>query len=217
MNELQLFSYGSNTVRTVKLDGQIWFVAKDVCDILELSNVTEALRPLDEDELSSVSLKSGGQDREMRLISESGLYGLVFRSNKPEAKRFSKWVRSTVLPQLNHTGTFSIGQESASPALCEDLKAVQLVLEPAGITGNQLSLALDKVYKSHTGRSALQVAEVQLVAPTKEQLLTPTDIGKVLGVSARIVNKLEPYAVIPDVRQLKWTSAVVEELSPNFN
>lgn len=249
MNELQLFSYGSNTVRTVKLDGQIWFVVKDVCDILELGNPTEAIRALDDDEKNTLRVSEGNRGNpNVNIINEPGLYRLIFRSNKAEAKTFQDWVYHEVLPALHHAGSYTIGQEPASPTLCEDLKAVQLVLEPTGITGNQLSLALDKVYKSHTGRSALQVAGVQLVAPTKEQLLTPTDIGKVLGVLAQVVNsfllaegyqnklpngkyepteKGEPYAVMLDVgkirsdgtpvRQLKWTSTVVDELSPNFN
>ena len=248
-SSIQLYSYGEEPVRVIMLGDPpaAWFVAKDVCDILELSNVTEALRPLDDDELSSVSLKSGGQDREMRLVNESGLYGLVFRSNKPEAKQFSKWVRSTVLPQLNNTGTFSIGQPPAPQSLTEDLRAVQIVLEPAGIIGNQLSLALDKVYYAHTGRSALETAGIQLVAPTKEQLLTPTDIGHHFGVSPQKINQLlcdnglqhkaggnyEPtdygsqYAVMLDInkwhkkgipmRQLKWTTGILDELTPYFN
>ena len=113
-----------------------------------------------------------------------------------------------------HTGGYSTKQ-----TLSEDLKAVQVVLEPAGITGNQLSLALDRAYKSYTGRSALEAAGVQLIAPTQNQLLNPTDIGQEFGISARKVNDLlagagyqhkiadkweplepgEPYAVMQDV------------------
>ena len=87
---LQVFNFEKRDVRVVMKDGQPWWVAKDVCDILELNNITEALRGLDEDELTSEILKSGGQGREMRLVSESGVYTLVMRSNKPEAKRFRK-------------------------------------------------------------------------------------------------------------------------------
>ena len=75
-----------------------WFVAKDVCEILELDNLTEALRGLDEDELSSEILMSGGQRREMKIINEPGLYSLVLRSRKPEAKQFKRWITHEVLP-----------------------------------------------------------------------------------------------------------------------
>ena len=107
------FIYGDKGIRVVKDEhADPWFVAKDVCVVLELNNVTEALRGLDEDELSSVFLKSGGQSREMRTISESGLYALILRSNKPEAKRFRKWITSEVLPSIRKTGQY----HASSPA-----------------------------------------------------------------------------------------------------
>ena len=240
--ELQVFSYKGASVRTVERDGEAWFVAKDVCDVLELSNVTEALRGLDVDELTSEILNSGGQGREMRLVSEAGLYALVFRSNKPEAKAFSKWVRSEVLPSIRRTGSYSLSKEP--PALPSGvLEGARIVFEAAGITSNQLSLALDKVYASYTGRSALQTGNVELQAPTQNQLLTPTQIGGEFGLSGRQVNeklafagyqhkisgKWEPigdgkkYGVMQDVgkryrggtpvRQLKWDSRILEVFS----
>ena len=106
-NELQVFNYTEqHQIRTTVIDGEPWFVAKDVCDVLGLSNITEALRGLDEDELSSEILKSGGQNREMRTISESGLYALIFRSSKPESKQFSRWVRHEVLPSIRKSGIY---------------------------------------------------------------------------------------------------------------
>ena len=182
MNEIQVFNYGVNTVRTVKKDGQIWFVAKDVCDVLELSNVTEALRGLDDDELTSEILNSGGQGREMRLISESGLYALVLRSNKPEAKKFSRWVRKEVLPQVIHTGSYSV-----NPALPTGiLEGAKLIFETAGLEGNQLTLALDKTAKHYTGESMLALGGVQLEVETKRQALTPSEIGTELGFSGLV-------------------------------
>ena len=66
-SKIQIFNYENNNVRTIEKDGMIWFIAKDVCDILELDNITEALRGLDSDELSSAILKSGGQKRFINL------------------------------------------------------------------------------------------------------------------------------------------------------
>ena len=82
-------------VRVVMRDDIPWWVAKDVCDILGLSNPTVALEGLDEDERSKFFL---GRQGEANVINESGVYTLVMRSNKPEAKRFRKWVTSEVLP-----------------------------------------------------------------------------------------------------------------------
>ena len=87
---------------------------------------TEALRGLDEDELTSEILKSGGQGREMRLVSESGVYTLVMRSNKPEAKRFRKWVTSEVLPQLMRTGSYSIEGKDKSKENPNDAQRLEL-------------------------------------------------------------------------------------------
>ncbi len=105
-NSLKIFEYETRQVRTVEKDGEVWFVAKDVCDILGLGNTTEALRSLEIDELSSKVLKSGGQNREMKLVSESGLYLLTFRSYKPEAKQFRRWVTHEVLPDIRKHGIY---------------------------------------------------------------------------------------------------------------
>ena len=107
-SEIQTFDFKSAPVRVLDRSGQTWFVAADVCRVLDLSNVTESLRGLDEDELTSELLNSDTQGRTMRLISESGLYALIFTSRKPEAKAFRKWVTSEVLPAIRNTGSFSV-------------------------------------------------------------------------------------------------------------
>lgn len=95
-NQLTPFAFGENLVRAITDEnGNPWFVAKDVCNILELENVTKALYGLDDDEvadltISEVSSNGVKQNRNVNTISESGLYALVFRSRKPEARAFSK-------------------------------------------------------------------------------------------------------------------------------
>ena len=76
-------------VRIVMIDSEPWFVAKDVCDCLEIANSRESITRLDEDELTSVKLTSGGQMREMKVVNEFGLYNLILGSRKPEAKKFN--------------------------------------------------------------------------------------------------------------------------------
>ncbi len=90
--EITVFAFRGQNVRTVIKDGEPWFVAKDVCEVLELTNSREAVSGLEEDELMSVVLTSGGQRREMNAVSESGLYALIFKSRKPEAKAFRRWM-----------------------------------------------------------------------------------------------------------------------------
>lgn len=109
-NKVQIFDNPEfGEVRVVMIDGKPHFVAADVCRILELGNITEALRRLDEDELTSVKLNSGGQMREMKLVNEPGLYRLIFASRKPEAKKLlwsvKKWsLRAILLRRCNFSG-----------------------------------------------------------------------------------------------------------------
>ena len=102
-NALQVFNYKEQVVRTIERDGEVWFVAKDVCDVLELSNPTMAIQELDEDERSKYYL---GRQGEANIISEPGLYALVLKSRKPEAKEFSRWVRHEVLPAIRQHGGY---------------------------------------------------------------------------------------------------------------
>lgn len=123
---LQVFNFEKKDVRVVMKGDTPWWVAKDVCDILELNNITEALRGLDSDELASEILKSGGQGREMRLISESGLYTLIMRSNKPEARRFRKWVTAEVLPTIRKHGIYTT--EEMARRFIKDPRALEYTI-----------------------------------------------------------------------------------------
>lgn len=108
-NEIQKFDFKGAPLRTLTdKAGEPWFVAKDVCDILELSNVTEALRSLDDDEKSNFRISEVAQNggRAPLIISEPGLYKLIMRSRKPEAKEFQRWVTHEVLPQIRKTGGY---------------------------------------------------------------------------------------------------------------
>lgn len=104
MNDIQVFDFEDNAVRVVDIDGEPWFVAADVCRVLGLSNPSMAVDGLDDDEQSKYCLGSGGSDRV--IINESGLYNLIFRSRKPEAKKFRKWVTAEVLPSIRKTGAY---------------------------------------------------------------------------------------------------------------
>lgn len=94
---------------TVEIEGEIWFVASDVCTLLGLTNVTEALRPLDDDEKLTSDILRAGQTRKVNLVNESGLYALIFRSKKPSALKFRKWVTKEVIPSIRKTGSFHNG------------------------------------------------------------------------------------------------------------
>ena len=104
MNDLQVFQnerFGA--VRTVIREGQPWFVAADVCRVLELSNPTVAVERLEEDERAKLNL---GRQGEGTIVNEPGLYTLVLGSRKPEAKAFKRWITHEVIPAIRQTGGY---------------------------------------------------------------------------------------------------------------
>ena len=110
-NELQVFSYTeAHQIRTTVIDGEPWFVAKDICDVLGLADVTSALRTLDDDEKLVRKISGAGQIRKMATISEPELYKLIMRSSKPEAKQFTRWVIHEVLPSIHKSGMYLADQ-----------------------------------------------------------------------------------------------------------
>lgn len=108
MNELRIFNYNGNEVRTVQKDGEPWWVLKDVCDVLDIKNSTDVAKRLDVDEVTRFNL--GGLSGETNIINESGLYNVILRSDKPEAKPFRKWVTSEVLPSIRKHGAYMTEQ-----------------------------------------------------------------------------------------------------------
>lgn len=101
MNEMQVFQYENNEVRTVEQNGEVWWVLADVCRVLGVKNPTDVRKRLDEDERARFNL---GRQGEANIISESGLYKVILRSDKPEAKKFTRWVTHEVLPTIRRTG-----------------------------------------------------------------------------------------------------------------
>ena len=108
MQEIQTFDFSDQPVRITERNNQPYFLVADLCRVLDLGNVTEATRALDDDELDSVILNSGGQRRKNLCVSESGLYALIFKSRKPNAKAFRKWMTSEVLPAIRRTGGYGV-------------------------------------------------------------------------------------------------------------
>ncbi|MBR1602192.1 MAG: phage antirepressor [Synergistaceae bacterium] len=105
---LQVFDFNDKTVRVIMRDGEPWWIAKDVADILGFRDAFNAIRLLDEDEKDTQKVSTPGGEQEMSVINESGLYSLIFRSNKPAAKKFRRWVTHEVLPQIRKTGMYAM-------------------------------------------------------------------------------------------------------------
>ena len=133
MNKVTIFKYEENKlVRTMNVSGEPWFVLKDVCDVLGLSTPARVAERLDSDEVSQAHLiDSMGRSQEMTIISESGLYNVILRSDKPEAKPFRKWVTAVVLPSIRKNGGYIAGQEELSP---QELMAKALLVAQKTLT-----------------------------------------------------------------------------------
>lgn len=133
MNKVTIFKYEeSKLVRTMNVSGEPWFVLKDVCDVLGLSTPARVAERLDSNEVSQAHLiDSMGRSQEMTIISESGLYNVILRSDKPEAKPFRKWVTAVVLPSIRKNGGYIAGQEELSP---QELMAKALLVAQKTLT-----------------------------------------------------------------------------------
>ena len=112
-NELQVFNFNGQDTRVVMVDGEPWWVAKDVCDVLEIQNASRAINEqVEEDEVrKTYVIDAVGREQETYIISESGLYMLIMRSNKPQAKKFRKWVTSEVIPAVRKHGMYMTQQK----------------------------------------------------------------------------------------------------------
>lgn len=176
MNELKIFTFGTHAVRTVEHQGDLWWVLKDVCEVLEISNPTVTASRLDADEVTKFDL--GGLSGVTNIINESGLYSVILRSDKPQAKPFRKWVTSEVLPSIRKTGGYIAGQNELSP---EELMARALMVAQQTLADREARI------------SALTV-QTQIMQPKADyfdqlvdrNLLTSfRDTAKQLGVKER--------------------------------
>jgi hypothetical protein len=107
-NNLSTFTFEDHNVRIIDRNGDHWWVLKDVCDSLGLSDTSKVSERIDPEDLTRIKFVSGGQEREMFVVNESGLYNVILRSDKPEAKRFRRWVTHEVLPSIRKTGSYSV-------------------------------------------------------------------------------------------------------------
>jgi prophage antirepressor-like protein len=114
--QLQIFKYQEDedhldNLTTIDINGEAWFIASEVCKLLDIKNSRDAVSTLDDDEKSSVAFTDGTSGNPNKtIISESGLYALIFKSKKPSAKKFRKWVTKEVIPAIRKTGSYGINR-----------------------------------------------------------------------------------------------------------
>lgn len=114
MNDLQIFNYGEHAVRTVEVDGEPWFVLRDICDVLNIGNTSDVARRLEEDEKGVDLIDTPSGTQKMTVINEPGLYNVILRSDKPEAHDFKRWITHEVLPAIRKTGGYAVQPKTAA-------------------------------------------------------------------------------------------------------
>ena len=136
------FEYSGQQVRVIDRDGDPWFIAKDACDVLGLDNVGQALAGLDDDERGFITIADGTPGNPNRaIVSEPGLYSLILRSRKPEARAFKRWVTHEVIPSIRKTGSFAIPESreqllaraviEAQAAIAEQTETIRMLTPKA--------------------------------------------------------------------------------------
>lgn len=203
MNELQVFEYRQTMdVRMVMQGDEPWWVLKDVCRVLGLSNSRMVADRLDEDEVSQTYITDGlGRQQETTIINESGLYSVILRSDKPEAKAFKRWVTHEVLPSIRRTGRYEMGGQTAPMALQGPGAA------PLPLSAQSLWFTLLWLEKAQGGRGEVSASNDRLMAlmgvsghhtlaVARDTLVKAGYIAHTPGVKARPgIYKLLPHRV----------------------
>lgn len=182
MNELQIFKHeGFGEIRTLEINGEPWFVGKDVASILGYSNSRDALRKhVDEEDKGVANCDTPGGIQETTIINESGLYSLILSSKLPQAKAFKRWVTSEVLPAIRKQGAYSLGVPTNFRDALYLAYQQQVTIE---------ALETENAFKDQ------KIAELQPKADyldtilQSKSLMTITQIAKDYGMSARTMNK----------------------------
>lgn len=197
MNELRIFNNADfGDIRTVEQDGGIWFVGKDVAEALGYSNPSNAvISHVDDEDKLRTQIKYAGQNREVSIINESGLYSLVLSSKLPSAKAFKRWITSEVIPSIRKTGSYN--KPSKQPITQQEQRAKAMLLN-AQSRQCKLWLRLAETtdlpdYKHICQQKAAEVLAGSPVLPmqkAEKKTLSATEIGKILGITAHKVGML---------------------------
>lgn len=199
--EIVAYQFDLHQVRTIFRNGQAWFVADDVCNILELSSPSNTLARLDEDERGHEQIQTGKISRQMGTVNESGLFALVLTSSKPEARKFRRWVTSEVLPAIWRTGTYN--QRSATDSAIEHSDIADIINRRTGmyvvvVEGGQrrmwetdgteiINVAIQGLSRMMAG--CLIAAQGALTITQPETLLRDVDAGYALDLLGENIDR----------------------------
>lgn len=204
-NEMTVFTKeGFGEVRSITIDNEPWFVGKDVASALKYSNPQKAIRDHidEEDKGVNESFTPEGGTQKTIVINESGVYSLILRSRKPEAKEFKRWVTSEVLPSIRKTGAYHLSPAQQISQMREERLRMKeenhqrkIALEEKKATLNHLNRILKTMTNEEDKR--ILICEIAFVATGRQilplrsgQTFSAEDIGKRLGISANMVGRI---------------------------
>lgn len=197
MNKLQIFKNSDfGEIRTVTIDNEPWFVAADVCRALEIKNVTDAVKRLDEDEVTRFNL--GGLSGESNCVNEYGLYNLVLGSRKPEAKQFKRWITHEVIPQIRKTGSYM--DITSLPPELQLMNALVQQMNTHALNQQKLQIALDD-----TKQEIQDMRDAIVINPKAEWRKEVDSILKKIGFKADDYSAIrrEAYQALQDRARCK--------------
>ncbi|MEH2200219.1 BRO-N domain-containing protein [Nostoc sp.] len=179
MSSLSVFNFESHEIRFVGTADSPWWVAADICKVLEIQNPTQAMDKLDDDERAMLSIGQFTKTISVNCVNESGLYSLVLTSRKPQAKRFKKWLTSEVIPAIRKTGTYAV----SSVAIAKHPTSLSLIdtSELDALTKRVIELQTDINHFEtliSTTKAELQSVKAQQVVIAKAFAVKHSDIVK---------------------------------------
>lgn len=200
MTQVTAFHFESQHVRIIVDDhGEPWFVAVDVCSALAISNPSDALKRLDDDEKMTLDTTEGhsgqrGGAQALNVVNESGLYSLILTSRKPEAKRFKRWVTHEVLPSIRKSGFYAApGAVASLPTATHDRVSAILSIGEAisRVAGVKPGIAMAATLTAIHENTGIGIEALRKALPSANEpicSLNPTQVGERVGLSPRTVN-----------------------------
>ena len=235
MNKMQIFHYENNEIRTILKDGEPWWVLADVCQVLDLGSPHKVADRLDEDEKGRNLIPTPGGNQNMTIINESGLYKVILRSDKPEAKKFTRWVTHEVLPAIRKTGQYHVSPTTAvvRRALTTDdyIKAASLVancrnerlpyvlgfLEQGGFETPVVEEQAEQRNSAPEGYPFTMMLPPRATASEainwviRNLGLTPAQIGKMTGLCASSISRYRDEKTKPKPERAELIVRVISE------
>jgi len=208
MNIIPFQSQGFS-IRAVEIDGEAWFVGKDIAEALGYTNPSKAMSDHCKGVTKRYPLKTDGGLQEMRLINEPDLFRLIVNCQLPAAEQFEQWVFEEVLPTIRKTGGYHIKRRAPSDEFARALKLTPLAIKAALATGcnpNAAIIHANQAIRKETGKDVLALLErTHLEAENQESPhYNPTELGEFIGLTSRQVNQALLAAGLQIKQGKKW-------------